>query len=347
MKYFENKYTRFQEIKKNVIQAVATLVTNANLKGFFDGKIYKGNTKVACVPGLNCYSCPGAIGSCPIGSLQAVIGSKKFSVSYYVIGIIILIGALFGRLVCGLLCPFGFVQDLLYKIPTPKFKIPAKLDRVLRYMKYLILLTFVILLPMFLVDAFGNGAPYFCKLICPAGTLGGALPLLAKNEGLRSTIGFLFFWKLSILIVVAALSIFTYRPFCKYICPAGTVEGALPLFVVNEGLRSAAGSLTVWKGLLAGSILLMSTFVFRPFCRFICPLGGIYGFFNRYALTGIAVDKNKCVHCGRCAAVCKSDVTLAGDKECISCGECVDVCPVHAVYKRKLIIRKVEERDNV
>ena len=78
MKYFENKYTRFQEIKKNAIQAVATLVTNANLKGFFDGKIYKGNTKVACVPGLNCYSCPGAIGSCPIGSLQAVIGSKKF-----------------------------------------------------------------------------------------------------------------------------------------------------------------------------------------------------------------------------------------------------------------------------
>ena len=123
MKYFENKYTRFQERKKNIIQALATLATNANLKGFFEGKIYTGNTKVACVPGLNCYSCPGAVGSCPIGSLQAVIGSKKFSISYYVFGIMILIGALLGRLVCGLLCPFGFVQDLLYKIPTPKFKI--------------------------------------------------------------------------------------------------------------------------------------------------------------------------------------------------------------------------------
>ena len=93
MKYFTNKYTKLQEIKKNIIQAVATLITNANLKGFFEGKIYKGNTKVACVPGLNCYSCPGAIGSCPIGSLQAVIGSKKFNISYYVFGIIILIGA--------------------------------------------------------------------------------------------------------------------------------------------------------------------------------------------------------------------------------------------------------------
>jgi len=277
MKYFENKYTRFQEIKKNAIQAVATLVTNANLKGFFDGKIYKGNTKVACVPGLNCYSCPGAIGSCPIGSLQAVIGSKKFSISYYVIGIIILIGALFGRLVCGLLCPFGFVQDLLYKIPTPKFKIPAKLDRVLRYMKYLILLTFVILLPMFLVDAFGNGAPYFCKLICPAGTLGGALPLLAKNEGLRSTIGFLFFWKLSILIVVVALSIFTYRPFCKYIC----------------------------------------------------PLGALYSFFNKVGFYKMEFVSDKCVNCGLCERACKMDISVRANPnslECIRCGACTAAC---------------------
>ena len=277
MKYFENKYTRFQEIKKNAIQAVATLVTNANLKGVFDGKIYKGNTKVACVPGLNCYSCPGAIGSCPIGSLQAVIGSKKFSMSYYVIGIIILIGALFGRLVCGLLCPFGFVQDLLYKIPTPKFKIPAKLDRVLRYMKYLILLTFVILLPMFLVDAFGNGAPYFCKLICPAGTLGGALPLLAKNEGLRSTIGFLFFWKLSILIVVVALSIFTYRPFCKYIC----------------------------------------------------PLGALYSFFNKVGFYKMEFVSDKCVNCGLCERACKMDISVRANPnslECIRCGACTAAC---------------------
>ena len=277
MKYFENKYTRFQEIKKNAIQAVATLVTNANLKGFFDGKIYKGNTKVACVPGLNCYSCPGAIGSCPIGSLQAVIGSKKFSISYYVIGIIILIGALFGRLVCGLLCPFGFVQDLLYKIPTPKFKIPAKLDRVLRYMKYLILLTFVILLPMFLVDAFGNGAPYFCKLICPAGTLGGALPLLAKNEGLRSTIGFLFFWKLSILIVVVALSIFTYRPFCKYVC----------------------------------------------------PLGALYSFFNKVGFYKMEFVSDKCVNCGLCERACKMDISVRANPnslECIRCGACTAAC---------------------
>lgn len=277
MKYFENKYTRFQERKKNIIQALATLATNANLKGFFEGKIYTGNTKVACVPGLNCYSCPGAVGSCPIGSLQAVIGSKKFSISYYVFGIMILIGALLGRLVCGLLCPFGFVQDLLYKIPTPKFKIPEKIDRPLRALKYIILLVFVILLPMFLTNQFGLGAPYFCKLICPAGTLGGALPLLATNEGLRSTIGFLFFWKLSILIIIVALSIFTYRPFCKYIC----------------------------------------------------PLGAFYSFFNKIGFYKMEFVSDKCVNCGLCEKSCKMDINVRANPnslECIRCGACTAAC---------------------
>ena len=277
MKYFENKYTRFQEGKKNIIQALATLATNANLKGFFEGRIYTGNTKVACVPGLNCYSCPGAVGSCPIGSLQAVIGSKKFSISYYVFGIMILIGALLGRLVCGLLCPFGFVQDLLYKIPTPKFKIPEKIDRPLRALKYIILLVFVILLPMFLTNQFGLGAPYFCKLICPAGTLGGALPLLATNEGLRATIGFLFFWKLSILIVIVALSIFTYRPFCKYIC----------------------------------------------------PLGAFYSFFNKIGFYKMEFVPDKCVNCGLCEKSCKMDINVRANPnslECIRCGACTAAC---------------------
>ena len=208
MKYFENKYTKKQERKKNIIQLISTFITNANLKGFFEGKIFTGSTKVACVPGLNCYSCPGAMGSCPIGSLQAVIGSKKFSISYYVLGIMIFIGALFGRLVCGLMCPFGFIQDLLYKIPTKKFKIPKVIDKPLRYLKYLILLVFVILLPMFLTNKFGLAAPYFCKWICPAGALEGAIPLVLKNESLRNTIGFLFFWKMGIMIFIVLMSIF-------------------------------------------------------------------------------------------------------------------------------------------
>lgn len=105
-----------------MVQIGFTAITNGYLIGFTEGKIYKGSTKQICVPGLNCYSCPGAIGSCPIGSLQAVIGSKNFKFSFYIIGFLMIIGTTIGRFVCGWLCPFGLVQDFLYRIPSKKIK---------------------------------------------------------------------------------------------------------------------------------------------------------------------------------------------------------------------------------
>lgn len=103
------------------VQAAATLLTNIHLPNFFKGKIYQGNGKTVCVPGLNCYSCPAASGACPIGAFQAVVGSSKFKFSYYITGFIILLGVILGRFICGFLCPFGWFQDLLHKIPGKKF----------------------------------------------------------------------------------------------------------------------------------------------------------------------------------------------------------------------------------
>ena len=100
-----------------LIRCAFTAVTNGYAQGFLQGKIYRGKLKLICMPGLNCYSCPGALGSCPIGSLQAVLDSGKFRFSCYVLGFLVLFGAVLGRFVCGWLCPFGLVQDLLHKIP--------------------------------------------------------------------------------------------------------------------------------------------------------------------------------------------------------------------------------------
>ena len=100
---------------------MATLLSNLHLPNFLKGTIFQGSTKQVCVPGLNCYSCPGAAGACPIGAMQAVVGSSKFKFSYYITGMLIFIGVLLGRFVCGFLCPFGWFQDLLHKIPTKKF----------------------------------------------------------------------------------------------------------------------------------------------------------------------------------------------------------------------------------
>lgn len=116
-----------------------------------------------CVPILNCYSCPGALGACPIGSLQSLAGGRKFRLSFYVLRMLILFGLFLGRAVCGFLCPFGWLQDLLYRIPCRKITISAKLDRWLRYIKYVVLALFVFLLPALLRNQYGMGTTWFCK----------------------------------------------------------------------------------------------------------------------------------------------------------------------------------------
>ena len=277
----KDKYKARNNVR-HVFQSFWFLLTNSFFEGFKTGKIYGGKWKQLCVPGMNCYSCPGAKGSCPIGALQAVIGSPKFKFSYYVVGFLFFVGALIGRGVCGYLCPFGLVQDLLHKIPFVKKIETFKGDKALRKAKYLILLVFVILLPLFLVDIIGQGAPYFCKLICPVGMMEGGIPLVLMNKSMRGAIGFLYAWKGLILILTILLSIVIYRPFCKYIC----------------------------------------------------PLGAIYSLFNSVSLFRYTLDHQKCIHCGRCKAVCEMQcdpVKNCNDLECIRCGKCKNACPVDAI----------------
>ena len=265
------------------IQAGATLLTNLHLPNFLKGGLYQGAGKTVCVPGLNCYSCPSASGACPIGAFQAVVGSSKFSFSYYIIGFLILLGVLLGRFICGFLCPFGWFQELLHKIPTKKLS--TKRLKLLTYLKYAVLLVMVFLLPTFLVNDVGMGDPFFCKYLCPQGVLEGAIPLSLANAGIRAALGKLFTWKFSILLSVIVLSVLFYRPFCKWLC----------------------------------------------------PLGAFYALFNRVSLFQMKVDKNKCVSCGKCARACKMDVDVTktpNHTECIRCGMCIRACPTKAVCFR-------------
>ena len=176
--------------KRRLIQVYAALLFNANLKGFATGRIYKGPSKLLCAPGLNCYSCPGAIGSCPLGALQNALSASKTRTPAYVFGIIILFGLLLGRTICGWLCPVGLGQELLYKIKTPKVK-KSKVTRVFSYFKYVVLIALVVIVPLMFA------VPGFCEYICPAGTFEGGVGLLSNsaNEGLLANLGPLFSWK--------------------------------------------------------------------------------------------------------------------------------------------------------
>ena len=171
--------------KRRWFQALGAAAANIWLPSFFKARIYQGPTKGICVPVLNCYSCPSAVGACPIGALQNSLGSVKLNLSLarrqfglYVIGSLAAVGSLVGRIPCGWLCPFGLIQEIVHKIPSRKFQIP----KFLTYMKYIVLLVMVILLPLLILDEFGGGEPWFCKWICPAGTLEAGIPLAILSE---------------------------------------------------------------------------------------------------------------------------------------------------------------------
>ena len=238
------------------------MLSNIHLSNLFKGRIYQGKGKAAS-------------GACPIGSFQAVVGSSKFSFSYYITGFLILIGVLLGRFICGFLCPFGWLQELLHKIPTKKLS--TKKLKPLTYIKYAVLLFAVGLLPMLITNDVGMGDPFFCKYLCPQGVLEGAIPLAAVDSGIRAALG--------ILITVIVLSVLFYRPFCKWLC----------------------------------------------------PLGAFYALLNKVSLFGMKVDKHKCISCGKCAKVCKMDVDVTktpDHTECIRCGKCIRACPTKAVSFR-------------
>ena len=123
--------------------------------------------------------------------------------------------------------------------------------------------------------------------------------------------------------------------FCKYICPSGTFFGALPLLAVNESLRSQIGGLFFWKASLMIFILFLSVKCYRPFCQYLCPLGAVYGLFNRFSLVQIHWEKDICISCGACERACPvalSKMEISCSSECIRCGRCVEACPVKCLH---------------
>lgn len=261
---------------RRLIQLVCTLLSNGYWAFPFTGTLYQGPLKVLCSPGLNCYSCPASTTFCPIGSLQQLLlgvrmslAAGQFFIGTYVIGSIGLLGTVFGRLLCGWACPFGLIQEWLHRIPSPKFSLPGWLD----WGRYLVLALLVVLLPLLWIDEFGMGLPWFCKFLCPAGTLEAGIPMLLLDAELRPAVGWLFTSKMTVLVL----------------------------------------------------ILLWSIASSRPFCRSLCPLGAFYGLFNGFSLIRLKFDADACTKCGMCHPVCPVAIHVdetPNSNACIRCLRC-------------------------
>jgi polyferredoxin len=259
-------------ITQRISQIFFTILYNSYLYGFFVGNIYQGKFKFIPCPAFNCHSCPAALFVCPIGAIQLFASYGKYYISFYILGFLGIIGAIGGSIVCGWACPFGFLQDLMNKIPSPKMDIPRKAENI----KYLILFVMVFFI------AYYTKEPWFCKLICPAGTLEAGIPLMLLNKDLRQLIDVLFFIKLIILI-----GFLIWMVFCK-----------------------------------------------RPFCRTVCPLGAIYGLFNKVSLFTMNFNKSNCMMDLQCEKVCPVSHRIYKEDEnanrCIRCLRC-KTCPESAI----------------
>ena len=171
-----------------------------------------------CNPVLSCHSCALSWFTCPVGVLVQYSGLHLFPL--LALGTALLIGALVGRLFCGWVCPFGFLQDMLHKIPSPKFAMPKRASMV----KYFVLAFGVFLIPFFL----GEETFYsFCR-VCPASALQVTIPNLVM-KGIH-TISIPNMVKLGLLTIILVTVVFSSRAFCKVLCPIGALLAPLNYF---------------------------------------------------------------------------------------------------------------------
>lgn len=166
-----------------------------------------------CSPVFHCYACPLATFACPIGVIAQFGALHVFP--FIAVGLLIAVGALFGTLICGWVCPFGFLQDLAAKVPTPKFDLP----KFTGYFRYVVLIGTVLAVPYF----FGESHPLFVCRVCPAGALEAAVPTMVGQAIAGTEVVWPNAIKLTILIVFIIAIFFMKRPWCRVLCPLGAI----------------------------------------------------------------------------------------------------------------------------
>lgn len=228
--------------------------------------------KWLCLPVLNCHSCQLAWFACPIGVLVHYAGLHVFP--FLAVGTVLLLGVLGGRILCGWVCPFGFLQDLLHKLPGPKFRLPAWTS----WIKYAVLVVTVLLLPFILGAA---TLASFCRF-CPASALQVTAPRLVGSGA--AALSAMTVVKLAVLVLVLLAATMSSRAFCRVLCPIGA-------------MLAPFNYLSLWK--------------IRPptehcrqcaACREACPEGGRPG--DRIA-AGVAPNRAlDCIVCHECQKAC-------------------------------------------
>lgn len=245
---------------------------------------FLGEWKSLCVPVLNCHSCPWAAFACPVGVIGHLISWSIFP--FLALGTILLFGALFGRLLCGWVCPFGFLQDLLHKIPIRKIRLPRQLS----LGKYFVLGIMVILVPL-LISVESNA--FFCS-ICPAATIQAVIPWgVAQGRNLVDIVAGTWL-RFTVLALILILAVVSRRSFCRYLCPIGAFLALCNRFSVFS-LKYSQDNCPRCK-----------------ICLKDCPMGVEIEDFERKGASTVVTAPSECILCLNCTDSCpKSSLKLS------------------------------------
>ncbi len=277
---------------RSAVQTVSAILGNLYLEGWLKGAVYAGGSKAFCFPGLHCYSCPSSVLACPVGALQSILAAPGFAPGLMagergsltllaVLGFLLAIGFLAGRAPCAWLCPFGFLQDLLARLRRRHAPIPEAWGAA----RFAVLAVFVIALPLALRPFPGAGGdPWFCKAVCPAGTMEAGWPLMAFDGGATLQPGFLFAWKSALAVAILAWSVASRRPFCRVLCPLGA-------------LWSLAGRFSLRRMSVSDRCVSCGR------CRTVCPVE--HEIWRR-------PRSQDCIRCGQCVPACPAGAISEG-----------------------------------
>ncbi len=216
-----------------------------------------------------------------------------------VVGVLIVLTLLFGRLYCSVICPLGVMQDIVARLGRK-----AKRNRY-GYSKAKTLLRVVVLVLFGVLIALGLTS--WAALIAPYSAFGRIATNLLQP---------LWMWGNNLLAMGAEWldSYAFYRVDVLWQGAVSLVVALVTLFVVG---------LLAWKH-------------GRTWCNTICPVGTLLGFFARFSWLRPVIDRSKCNGCGLCARNCKA--ACINPKEhtidmsrCVVCFDCLDSCRQGAI----------------
>ena len=181
------------------------------------------------------------------------------------------------------------------------------------------------------VFALGLGR-FWCGWACPFGAVQDLVMWIRRREDFISLRPYP--WSSFVVLAGSLIAAWVAADvlFCK-VCPSGSLFAAIPHRFASPEFSFGT---FFWVHIATLAIALVAFFLIGRFwCRYLCPLGGVLGVFNRVSVVKIKLDISKCNNCNNCLSVCPVKIEepekIEDSIDCIRCGKCIDVCPTDAL----------------